>query len=542
MKLIKYLLLVVGGMLYAWGFPIKGIPSFFLAPVFGTTIFLFYLFKAKTFGKRFLIMYFFNLGIYLLGYYWIPHTFSEFGNIPFPFNHALGLVFCLIISPHYLLLVILITLYKRHGGKIDRYIPRDFGFRVLLLSIFFTLLEYFTPTQFPAHLGHAWMQLAPGLGLAPVFGVPIFSFMSFWMLFAILDFLDKKRINRPIIILFPIFLVINQLIPLQFNQKGTKKIHLRLVQANIGNFLKITSEKGEKNSLENVYKKYFHLSTMPSKKPIDLIIWPETAYPISLFSKYALKYEKPAPRLIREIMAITGSEMLIGGYDMNSPRRNGNFEMEYNTAFHFHFSDDGIPQMKETYHKMKLIPFGETLPFGFLTKPMSKIINNISYFKSGQKFTLFETKNKIRFTAAICYEILFPEFIRMYLANLSHEPHFIMNLTNDSWYGDTSEPYQHLFLAKWRALELGIPIVRMTNTGISSILYPDGSESARTGIYTEEKLDVELYLDKTANTTFKKWGLIPLYLFWMLLIAGYLIYQKRHRPVKIPHAKDHEAG
>ena len=81
-------------------------------------------------------------------------------------------------------------------------------------------------------------------------------------------------------------------------------------------------------------------------------------------------------------------------------------------------------------------------------------------------------ENGFRFIGIICYEILFSQYLRTYLNRQSRPPHFIVNLSNDSWYGDSAEPYQHRFLAHWRALEFNLPIIRMTNTGISSVLLP----------------------------------------------------------------------
>src|SRR5690606_21675085 len=94
-------------------------------------------------------------------------------------------------------------------------------------------------------------------------------------------------------------------------------------------------------------------------------------------------------------------------------------------------------------------------------------------------------------------------------------PDFLLNLTNDSWYGDTAEPYQHLFLAKWRAIEFGIPMVRSTNTGITSVVYPDGSESERTGIYEETSLEISLPHSKSAPTPYQRFGILIMWVIWL---------------------------
>ncbi|MDB9787271.1 hypothetical protein OAB57_04120, partial [Bacteriovoracaceae bacterium] len=83
---------------------------------------------------------------------------------------------------------------------------------------------------------------------------------------------------------------------------------------------------------------------------------------------------------------------------------------------------------------------------------------------------------------------------------------FVINLTNDSWYGDTAEPFQHQFLAHWRAIEFLIPVIRSTNTGITSVLLPDGSQSKYLNINEENVLDIELKLINNQPTIFQQFG------------------------------------
>ncbi|RPJ74286.1 MAG: apolipoprotein N-acyltransferase, partial [Alphaproteobacteria bacterium] len=104
---------------------------------------------------------------------------------------------------------------------------------------------------------------------------------------------------------------------------------------------------------------------------------------------------------------------------------------------------------------------------------------------------------------------------------LNHQPEppqFIINLTNDSWYGDTIEPSQHLYLAKWRALEFNIPLIRSTNTGITTVIFPDGSESARLTYQERKTLDLEMKMFARTDTIFQKFGL------WMILSLALSFY------------------
>ncbi len=188
------------------------------------------------------------------------------------------------------------------------------------------------------------------------------------------------------------------------------------------------------------------------------------------------------------------------------------FESVFNASLLI--SDDKV---KSIYHKNILIPFGETLPFGPLNRQIVSIIPAISLFARGSGIPVMETRDGYRFVTPICYELLESNYMRG-LLNQWGGNHFIVNHTNDSWYGETAEPYQHLFLSKWRAIEFQLPIIRSTNTGVSSVIYPDGSESAQLGINKIGKLDINVSLSKPKSTVYQEYGAFPL-----LLLVG-LIY------------------
>jgi len=137
-----------------------------------------------------------------------------------------------------------------------------------------------------------------------------------------------------------------------------------------------------------------------------------------------------------------------------------------------------------------------------------------------------ETRNGFRFITPICYEILETNYMRS-LLNEWKNNHFIVNHTNDSWYGETAEPYQHLFLSKWRALEFQLPVIRSTNTGISSVIFPDGSESKRLGIGEENILDLTLPISKAENSFYQIYGAIPLF-FIVFVVALVTWFRERN--------------
>ncbi len=480
----------MGGLFYASGFPFHSGHSFFLGSVVGFFLFNFALLKENTVKKQMLIALTFSFGFYLLGFYWIPYTLKEFGGLQFPLNHLLGFVFSLVIIPQ-------VYIYTAVQRKLKSPVA---------LAILYVVLEQIVPQQFPAHLGHTFLSLAPEfpLRLAPIFGVPMYSFLAAFTALTLIDHIRHKKIPAVSYSLIATMTLLNFILPTPYKGPELQPLNVRIVQPNIGNFLKITSERGEINSLKNVFDNYYELSTAPSLKPLDLIVWPETAFP-TLISSDLMKRNNDLrlPGTLSQIIEKTQAELFIGGYDLKPSEGADDPQSQYNAAFLF-----GTDQkLKEVYRKIHLIPFGEGLPFGPLNGPLSKVLTNVSYFAEGKTFPLFKTHNNIPFISVICYEILFSNFLREFLNDQETTPQFLLNLTNDSWYGDTAEPLQHLFLAKWRSLEFNIPLIRSTNTGITTIIMPDGTESPRLGINQKTVLDFEMKMFTRESTIYQKFGL-----------------------------------
>jgi len=523
-----FIIPLLGACIYAFGFPLTWFPKIFFTPMIGVAIYLGTLTYDKNEKSRNLIKtIMFLLGIYAMGFYWIPYTLKEFGNIPFPLNQLLGMFSAILLKPHYLSFVLLLYLFRKFNLKVPLIFKENPSLKNCSLALVLTLLEFYTPQQFPAYIGHTWIVLAPYLGMAKIFGQPIFSFFSFWAALVMVTYFKEKKFDLLGISLFIIFLLVNILIPLKWGPFPNAKVNvLRMAQANVGNFMKVDSEKGGVTSKTEVERRFIYLSTLYSDNPIDLIIWPETSYPKLLHADKMKISSEYVPPIFKEIIRTTGAEIYFGGYDHANNGTGSKIESEYNSAFLM--GNNGL--LKTVYHKIRLLPFGEGLPFGPLNKYIAPHLKDVlSFFAKGKDPVLFETKNGSFFTTAICYEILFSRFIRDYLNSFKTRPDFIINLTNDSWYGKTSEPYHHLELSHWRALEHNLPVVRMTNTGISSVLYPDGSESKRTGIYTQEILDITLKTPKVSKATiFQEWGIGALLgLFIPIFGVAFLLNRRR---------------
>lgn len=522
---------ILGGIFFAGGFPHKILPTGFIWPFLGLWG-LFWGLPPWNFGplkKRQVLLKFllFALSYALTGFYWIPYTVKEFGDIGVPYNYFLGPLFSLISAPQLGLFCLASYFFINKKKSWNWHHP----LALLALAALAVLSDQFFPQQFPTSVGHSWLNLAPYLGLGPYIGEAGHSLVSYWLVFSLLTWWTQKRPAYPAISVFSLVLLMNFLMPLEkFKaQPDGLSTKLRLVQANIGNFMKIQSEKGNLNVYNEVRKRYFQLSTRMTDGPLDLIVWPETAYPEYLHEQAIKKSHKAVPFLFKRTMMVMKTPLFTGGYT-RAPKSNfSTFKNLYNSTFLFNPETNLLEQL---YHKQILIPFGEGLPFGPFNEALSKVITNVSYFAEGEEYSLFKLKNGAQFISAICYEVLFSRFIRSYLNSVASNPHFLINVTNDSWYGDTSEPFQHLFLAHWRAIEFGLPIVRMTNTGITSVLYPDGSESKRIPSFVQDHLDINLHTPKNPQKTFfQSWGLFSLLLLLILAAGISLIFPGGREPL-----------
>ena len=211
----------------------------------------------------------------------------------------------------------------------------------------------------------------------------------------------------------------------------------------------------QKDKIDNtdeyeILKNLIHLS---NKEDANFLIWPESSIPI------LLQYNPEIIELIVDNLP-KESEILIGNITFQADKFR-------NSALLI----DQDKKIRDIYHKVHLVPFGEYMPFhDILSKlPFMKIITGDIGFDSGKEINSIYTKvGNARI--AICYEIIFPEEINPNNEKLD----LIINITNDAWFGNSSGPFQHFNSSRFRAIEQGIPVFRSANTGISAIIDPYG--------------------------------------------------------------------
>ncbi|HHK73616.1 MAG TPA: apolipoprotein N-acyltransferase, partial [Rhizobiales bacterium] len=191
---------------------------------------------------------------------------------------------------------------------------------------------------------------------------------------------------------------------------------------------------------------------------------------------------------------------------------------------------DGEARLKAVYDKVHLVPFGEYLP-------LQKWLERLGFeqltrlrggFTPGQRRTSLEAGSAPPFSPLICYEIIFPGAV----TGPGQRPGWIVNVTNDGWFGKTAGPYQHLHFARVRAVEEGLPVIRSANTGISAVIDPFGRITGQLGLDLAGVIDSGLP-EALSPTFYASYGDTPL----LLLIVGlglFLIF-RYHRHQLLVH-------
>jgi apolipoprotein N-acyltransferase len=163
---------------------------------------------------------------------------------------------------------------------------------------------------------------------------------------------------------------------------------------------------------------------------------------------------------------------------------------------------DRSGQIVGSYDKFHLVPFGEYVPLHRFLPFISKFTPGIADFSAGPGPRTLRLPGLPPVGPLICYEAIFPGQV----VDRSDRPQWLLNITNDGWYGISAGPYQHFVSARLRAVEEGLPVVRAANTGISGVVDPYGRVLAQTQLGEAMALDVDLPQPLQELTPYARWG------------------------------------
>ncbi len=465
----------------------------------------------------------------MIGFHWVAHTAHAFGNLPWAVSILALLLFCAFMHLHIPLALVLAKWIDR---KTHGLAPAPVFF--LLCALLQSLFERFWPMIFPWHLGYSVLyskleifQLAEFVGFQ---GLSTWFFL-FNALFASAIWMMKDHKAKSWgliaagIILFFALNILGAFVRPSIESK--KSITAMIVQPNIGQFEKIAGDLGNKNLTTNdgqlqevVLKKYFDLTNegLAAHPETQVIVWPETALP----DYYDIEHlSKPRQLKLRSQVASWNRGLITGAYsrDMASGK-------VFNALFIF---NDAGELAAPAYRKSALLAFGEYLPLGETFPILYKLVPFVSSFGRGvgPEIKAFTVRGQT-FKAApqICYESLYDSFSRK-SAGLGADFH--VNITNDSWFGTTFEPFQHGTMTMARAIETRRPLIRSTNTGQSSVILHDGTVVLKSPLEQEWYGVAQIPLNDSPPTFFMKYGYLDWVIYLMILL--FLIWRLRRKHV-----------
>lgn len=286
-------------------------------------------------------------------------------------------------------------------------------------------------------------------------------------------------------------------------------IKMRLVQAAIPQ-----AERAQQNLWAKQLQDYVQLSVTDRPDDVTHVIWGEAALPPLFF----INVDENNRRRLAEAVA-PPKGLFITGADRGLRGPNGELDI-YNSSYVLSPSGDILG----FYDKVHLVPFGEYVPLRWLI-PFDKITGGVGDFMRGASRTSIPTPSLPPFSPQICYEIIFSgEVTPSGLRNDSVHPRWILNLTNDTWFGLSTGPRQHYAAARLRAVEEGLPLVRVANSGISAVIDGVGRTINELGLGQRGVLDVQLPEPPVSSTPFALLGnLIPVLLATLAGSGAFLI-------------------
>ena len=464
--------------------------------------FFIYIFKKKnlvTYKKSFLYGWLFGFGYFLTNLYWIIISLTFDANFKFLIPVAL------ILIPAFLAIFYGLATYFFFKIKTKKPISNFF-----LFSLLFGLVEFLRGhvlTGFPWNLiAYSFSENLEILQILSLFGTYSFNILciSFFSSPAILILRENKKE-----ILVCIFFLLS---PILLFMIGSDKIKSFQLSNTIKNDY-IIRAVGSKINLERFYgssdtvgviNELIELS-QPNLDNKTIFVWPEGIIPNINQSEI-----KEFKHLFSE--KFNENHLLVIG--INSFEKNNNQRKFYNTLSIY----DHKLNLINAYKKVNLVPFGEFLPLEKILEKigLKSLTNNYQSFSSGKKRELIaidENGSNIKILPLICYEII-------YSGNIFNESDFdyIINISEDGWFGDSIGPHQHFSHSIFRAIESGKYLIRSSNNGITAIINPTGFIEKKISLdksgyidFYEKRVSNETLFSKYGNNMFL--GIILLYIF-----------------------------
>ena len=350
--------------------------------------------------------------------------------------------------------------------------------RLILLALAWTIAEWLRGHVFTGYpwnpLGHVWAFAAPLLQGAALFGVYGLGTFTFLILAAPAA---GWRASVVALVVVAIAAAGGQFAMAPTGGDGPM---VRIVQPNIPQ-----AEKWRPETRAAHLAKLIAMSRREGFDRMAAVIWPETAPPFIV--------EPGSPSLALMATAVPSGGYLLTGAARGTGRRQDGV---WNSLLVI----DGAGVILAHYDKVHLVPLGEYIPFRKQLAPVSGFIGRGSFEEGDARVTLGLPRLP-PFSPVICYEVIFPAAV----TGPGERPRWLLNVTNDAWFGLSSGPSQHLASARLRAVEEGLPMIRAANTGVSAVIDAYGRTLVSLGMNEEGILDHRIPGAREA-TPYSRWG------------------------------------
>lgn len=403
------------------------------------------------------------------GYYWLVEMLGNFSGFPFALNVLIATI----------LFVYLAGQFALFGWLWFRMSERGWN-RTLSAVLAYVVAEFVFPNLFPFYYGVS-LHPVPILLQTADLGGPLLVSGLILAVNSVLYETGRALVRRvPIPRVATVAVAGWLLAALVYGAVRMEQVEgwvaeapkktVGLVQVNMGIFAKREDPfEGHRRHLEQSLE-------LEREVAPDLLVWPESAYNFLL--------PEDVDNVREQVTGNLQTPLLFGGL----ARRYENGERRlYNTAYLV----NGDGTIEGTYDKTYLLAFGEYLPLGETFPFLYDLSPNTGHFTPGDHVRPL-VLDDWRIATLICYEDILPSFVRQ--AVREGDPHLLVNITNDAWFGDTTEPWIHLALAKFRAIEHRKFLLRVTNSGVSAVVDPAGRTVTHSGVFTRESLDAEVGL------------------------------------------------
>ena len=453
-------------------------------------LFFVVLYYSQTSASSFRAGYFFGVGLFGAGIYWIYFSLHLFGGAIAAIAALGTFLFVLFLALYPAFLAMLLHRFKHHSGWFFLTVPS--------MWVLFEWLRSWLLTGFPwLSAGYSTIN-SPLAGYAPVGGV-FLSSLALVLCSGLLAWcLCRRTLVSALVALCSIVAITAGgygLKQVQWTQPvQDRTVDVTMVQGNIAQELKF-----QPNLLEDSIELYSALSDTGA----ELVIWPESAIP-TVYSDLA-EWEVN----FAESLAQKGTTVISGGFTSNE-----DFSLYFNAIKVLNGTEDQV------YVKRHLVPFGEYTPFrNILSKLAEYITIPMSDLSPGSGPIEPITVNGVNYGMSICYEDAFGSEMRAQFP----ESNVLINVSNDAWFGDSTAPHQHQEIAAMRSLEFGRPMLRVTNTGITSLIDYRGHVVQRGSQFEAAALDVAV-TPRQGSTPFVTLGdWLAVLLAAAMLLAGWLL-------------------